>query len=134
MYKRQAAYYLEVLKRLKRKVASKRSAIKDDRKLHHDNASSHTANLVTDYLARVRLSVVPQPPYSPDLSPSDFFLFPRLKRALKGKHWDSIQDIQQNVGAALKDIPKEVYEDAFRAWKTRLQKCIDAGGAYFEDY
>lgn len=129
-----AAYYLEVLKRLKRKVTSKRSAIKDDWKLHHDNAPSHTAFLVTNYLARIHLGVVPQPPYSPDLSPPDFFLFPRLKRALKGKRWDSIEDIQENVVAALKDIPKEAYEDAFRAWKTRLQKCIDAGGAYFEDY
>lgn len=69
----------EALKRLKRSVARKRRDIKDSWKLHHDNAPSHTAFIVTDYLVRVNVPVVPQPPYSPDLSPPDFFLFPSLK-------------------------------------------------------
>ena len=129
-----AAYYQEVLKRLKRSVARKRRDIKDSWKLHHDNAPSHTAYIVTDYLVRVNVPVVPQPPYSPDLSPPDFFLFPRLKSALKGKRFDSIEDIQANVKAALAEIPEQDFRVAFESWKSRLQKCIDAGGAYFEDY
>lgn len=129
-----AAYYQEVLKRLKRSVARKRRDIKDSWKLHHDNAPSHTAFIVTDYLVRVNVPVVPQPPYSPDLSPPDFFLFPRLKSALKGKRFDSIEDIQANVKAALAAIPEQAFGEAFESWKSRLQKCIDAGGAYFEDY
>jgi transposase len=33
----------------------------------------------------------PPPPYSPDLAPSDFFLFPRMKRDLKGKHFQNVE-------------------------------------------
>ncbi|XP_033229673.1 protein GVQW3-like [Belonocnema kinseyi] len=54
-----AKVYLEVLKRLKRRVARVRPDIKDNLRLHHDNAPSHTAFLVTDYLARCQTPVVP---------------------------------------------------------------------------
>ncbi|UYV78712.1 hypothetical protein LAZ67_16002510 [Cordylochernes scorpioides] len=74
-----------VLRRLKRRIARVRTDIKDTVKLHHDNATSHTAFIITNFLARSNTSVIPHPPYSPDLAPSDFFLFPRLKREMKGK-------------------------------------------------
>ncbi|XP_011866780.1 PREDICTED: uncharacterized protein LOC105561422 [Vollenhovia emeryi] len=66
--------------------------IKDTVKFHHDNAPSHTAFIVTNFLTWSNIPLVPQPPYSPDLAPCDFFLFPRLKRAerkalgVRGKH------------------------------------------------
>jgi len=78
--------------------------------------------------------VVPQPPYSPDLAPCDFFLFPRLKRELKGKHWESVENIHKHVTEILKDIPVEEFQHVFQAWQTRLRKCIDSGGEYFEEF
>lgn len=129
-----SAFYLEVLKRLKRRVARVRADIKDAIKLHHDNAPSHTAFIVANYLVRSNTPVVPQPPYSPDLAPCDFFLFPRLKRELKGKHWESVENIHKHVTRILKDIPVEEFQHAFQAWQTRLRKCIDAGGEYFEEF
>ena len=71
-----AALYLEVLKRLKRRVARVGPDIKDVFKLHHDNAPSHTAFNVTTYLTQGKTPVVPQPPCSPDLVPCDFFSSP----------------------------------------------------------
>jgi transposase len=44
--------------------------------LHHDNAPSHTCFVVTEYLTKNGIVTIPQPPYSPDLAPADFFLFP----------------------------------------------------------
>ncbi|UYV73896.1 hypothetical protein LAZ67_11001326 [Cordylochernes scorpioides] len=85
-----SAFYLEVLRRLKRRIARVRTDIKDTVKLHHDNATSHTAFIITNFLARSNTSVIPHPPYSPDLAPCDFFLFPRLKRDMKGKHWETV--------------------------------------------
>ncbi|UYV72492.1 hypothetical protein LAZ67_9003387 [Cordylochernes scorpioides] len=79
-----SAFYLEVLRRLKRRIARMRTDIKDTVKLHHDNATSHTAFIITNFLARSNTPVIPHPPYSPDLAPCDFFLFPRLKREMKG--------------------------------------------------
>ncbi|UYV77251.1 hypothetical protein LAZ67_15000235 [Cordylochernes scorpioides] len=85
-----SAFYLEVLRRLKRRIARVRTDIKDTVKLHHDNATSHTAFIITNnFLARSNTPVIPHPPYSPDLAPCDLFLFPRLKREMKGKHWET---------------------------------------------
>ncbi|UYV66066.1 hypothetical protein LAZ67_4000018 [Cordylochernes scorpioides] len=62
--------------RLKRRIARVRTDIKDTVKLHHDNATSQTAFIITNFLARSNTSVIPHPPYSPDLAPCDFFLLP----------------------------------------------------------
>ena len=50
--------------------------------LLHDNASSHKCEVVKSFLASEKVKVLNYPPYSPDLSPFDFFLFPRLKKML----------------------------------------------------
>jgi len=124
-------FYVEVLKRLRQRVNRVWPGMKDTWRLHHDNAPAHTAFIVNDYLAKSR---VPQPPYSPDVPPADFFLFPRIKSQLKGKHWGTVNNIQEATTRALRDLPVDVFQGVFLAWKTRLQKCIDAGGSYFEEF
>ena len=52
--------------------------------LLHDNASSHNSEVVKSFLASEKVKVLNHPPYSPDLSPCDFFLFPTLKKMLFG--------------------------------------------------
>jgi hypothetical protein len=52
--------------------------------LHHDNAPAHSTALVQAFLAKHIIQVC-QPPYSPDLAPCDFWLFPKLKSPLKGR-------------------------------------------------
>jgi hypothetical protein len=53
--------------------------------LHHDNAPSHISVLTQQLLAKHKMAVIPRPPYSPDLKPCDFFLFPKIKLKLKGR-------------------------------------------------
>ncbi|UYV73070.1 hypothetical protein LAZ67_10001736 [Cordylochernes scorpioides] len=60
-----SAFYLEVLKRLKRRIARVRTDIKDTVKLHHDNATSHTAFIITNFLARSNTSGPPPQPGQP---------------------------------------------------------------------
>ncbi|UYV74678.1 hypothetical protein LAZ67_12000508 [Cordylochernes scorpioides] len=129
-----SAFYLEVLRRLKRRIARVRTDIKDTVKLHHDNATSHTAFIIANFLARSNTTVIPHPPYSPDLAPCKFFLFPRLKREMKGKHWEAVENIQHHVTTFLRSIPIEEFQGAFQSCQTRLRKCIDAGGMYSEEY
>ncbi|UYV68491.1 MAN2B1 [Cordylochernes scorpioides] len=119
-----SAFYLEVLRRLKRRIARVRTDIKDTVKLHHDNATSHTAFIITNFLARSNTPVIPHLPYSPDLAPCDFFLFPRLKREMKGKHWETVESIQHHVTTFLRSIPVEELQGAFQAWQTRLRKYL----------
>jgi histone-lysine N-methyltransferase SETMAR len=99
---------LEVLKRLRKKVRRKRPELfaNNSRILHQDNAPAHTALSVREFLATKQITVLEHPAYSPDLVPSDFFLFPKIKEILKGRHFNDIDDIRSNTTAALKAIPQ----------------------------
>ncbi|CAG8856526.1 15121_t:CDS:1, partial [Gigaspora margarita] len=61
--------------------------------LHYDNATPHTAGIVTDYLKKERVKILLHPSYSSDLAPCDFFLFPRIKKELARKSFDSIENL-----------------------------------------
>ena len=78
-------YYLEVLKRLRAKVRRKRPKLfaSNSLILHHYNAPAHTALSVREFLVTKQITVLEHPAYSPDLAPSDFFLFPKIKEILK---------------------------------------------------
>ena len=77
--------------------------------MHHDNAPAHMALSVREFLATKQITVLEHPAYSPDLAPSDFFLFPKIKGILKGRHFDAIDDIRSNTTAALKAIPQNQF-------------------------
>src|SRR5215475_1605402 len=127
-------YYLEVMQRLHEAVKKKRpDAWRENRwMLQHDNAPAHSSFVVRDFLAKHATTVLPQPPYSPDLAPADFFLFPKLKSTLKGRRFESIEAIKTNSLAHLRSIPKTAFRKCFRTLKKRWQRCIQSRGEYFE--
>jgi len=77
-------------------------------------------------------TVVPQPPYSPDLAPVDFFLFLKLKFSLKGRRFQMVEEIEENSIWDLCAISQNTFQDAFQNWKKRWERCIKSGGEYFE--
>ena len=89
-------FYLEVLRHLRESVRRKQPEKWRDGDwiLHHDNAPAHTSHLVQQFLAKHGTAQLQQPPYSPDLAPCDFFLFPRLKKVLKGHRFEATEDIK----------------------------------------
>ena len=101
-------------------------------KLLHDNTPAHKSATVQEYLKESGLDVLDHPPYSPDLSPRDFWLFPRLKEMLAGHHFESRCGIGSAVYQCLQHIPKEDYRTAFRKWVDRCKMCVEADGTYFE--
>ena len=71
-------------------------------------------------------------PYSPDIAPADFYLFPKLKFSLKG-HWlDSIEDIHANTEKVLNTLKKENFQECFQKWKHCWSRCVQSQGDYFE--
>ncbi|UYV76948.1 hypothetical protein LAZ67_14002538 [Cordylochernes scorpioides] len=75
---------------------------------------------------------MPQPPYSPDLAPCDFFLFPKLKRPMKGRRYATLDEIKT---ASKEELKKNFFYDflkCFEDWKNRWHKCIISHGDYFE--
>lgn len=67
---------------------------------------------------------IPQPPYSPDIAPCDFWLFPNLKFRLKGERFASIEVIKANVLTKLRAIAKEGYQRCFQQLQIRWSKCV----------
>ncbi|CAF1395072.1 unnamed protein product [Adineta steineri] len=127
-----AIYYRdECLKELIKNLYKKRpSSTANHIKLHHDNARPHMNNIVFNYLQEEKIKVMAHPPYSPDLAPSDFWLFNYLKRSL-----DTCQDatsLAKMLSRELLSIPIHEYQKTFQKWIERMKLCIEHHGDYFE--
>ncbi|KAJ4442248.1 hypothetical protein ANN_12114 [Periplaneta americana] len=112
-------YYHDVLWRLRDAVRRKRPDMwmANNWHLHHDNAPAHSSQLIHTFLAKHGITTVRQPPYSVDLAPCDFWLFPKLKTPLKGSRFESREEIMRNATTELNTIPKEDFQRCFRQWK-----------------
>jgi histone-lysine N-methyltransferase SETMAR len=64
---------------------------------------------VREFLASKQITVLKHPPYSPDLAPSDFLTFPKIKETLRGRHFDDNDDIRSNTRASLKAISQSKF-------------------------
>ena len=71
-------------------------------------------------------------PHSPDLSPCDYFLFPKLKLPLKGHLFEDVQAIQGAVTSSLRATPQEDVQRSFQSLLDRTTRSVDAEGMYFE--
>ena len=95
---------------------------------HQDNTPIPNSILVTEYLIKMSIKTVPQPPYSPDLAPSDFGLFPKLR----GCRYETIEEMKEAVRKVIDTLTQEDFHGAFQKLLERYNKCIAAGGDYFE--
>ena len=100
--------------------------------LQQDNAPAHMAVSVTRYLACLGWTVIPHPPYSPDLAPCDFFLFSTMKKSLKGNRFATVQEVKTDSQEALNNIKFQHFQRCFTQWEQRLDKCIASNGECFE--
>ena len=107
--------YIGVLKLLRDAILPKRQELwrSGDCFFYHDNAPAHSALRTREFLAKHSITVLPHPPYSPDLAPCKFFLLPMLERPLKGR-FETIPETKANATKELKGIKKEVYSDCLR--------------------
>ena len=86
---------------------------------HHDGTPARASLLICRYLAKHQTSVVPHTPYSPDLAPADFFLFPKLKATLKRHSFQTIEEIQGNDIKELRAITESAFQESFQQWTKR---------------
>lgn len=100
--------------------------------LHHDNASSHTSHQTSDFLSTQHIELMGHPPYSPDLAPNDFFLFPSVKNKLRGQRFSTPEEAVDAFKTHVSEIPQTEWKNCYENWFKRMQKCIDHQGEYFE--
>ena len=95
---------------------------------HLDNAPVQNSILVTDYLTKMGLKTVTQPPYSLDVALCDFCLFPKLT----GCRYETIEEMKEAVTKVIDTLTEEDFHGAFQKFLERYNKCIAAGGDCFE--
>ena len=117
-------------------LRKKRSAFYANREsilLHHDNAPSHTSfqTLITITL-QLRAETLTHPPYSPDLPPCYFALFPRLKSERRGQSFKSVLELKTAVNQTIGSSPPDWYRSVFDLWVYTHEKCLKETREYFE--
>ena len=115
-----------------------RTILKDYLGLKHDAARLVPKDLnflqnLNHVKAKISTNIIEQQPYSPDMGPADFFLFPKLKLPLWGSRFQSIEDIKENSRRNLKkSIPENAFKKCFYIWIICWHKCIISKEAYFK--
>jgi histone-lysine N-methyltransferase SETMAR len=79
-------------------------------------------------LADNNMTVVPHPPYSPDLARSNFFLFPKLKMKLKGRRFQRVEAIQAESQAVLNTLRENDFQECFKNWQRPWDRCQASEG------
>ena len=123
--------FLQILGRFE--GALRRSRPRQRRYLHMDNASPHTSRDTQLHLLFTGMRTITHPPYSPDLAPSDFWLYPRIKKGLKGRRFATLDKLEEAVDVKIAGIASHEYQDCFtHKWPMRWVRCVFRDGDYFE--
>ena len=124
-------YYVEVLREFRKRFRRRKwpALFKSGQwYFHQDNAPVPKSPLVTDYLTKMGIKTLPQPPYSSDLPPCDFWLFPKLR----GCRYETIEEMKEAVTKVIDTLTQVDFDGAFQKLLERYNKCIAAGRDYFE--
>ena len=105
-------YYVEVVREFRKRFRRKRPVLFKSGQwhFHQDNAPVHNSILVTDYLTKMGIKSVPQPPQSPDLAPCDFCLFPKLRDC----RYEAIEERKEAVTKLIDTLTQEDFHVAFQ--------------------
>jgi len=126
-------YYADLLGRFDAELMRKRPHLAKKKVLfHHDNAPAHSSAIAITKLVELRYELLPHPPYSPDLAPCDFFLFPNMKKWLGGKRFTSNEQVIDQTEAYFEEFDKSYFLDGLKKLEHRWTKCIELRGDYVE--
>jgi hypothetical protein len=84
--------------------------------------------VIQGFLAKHKIPLISQAPYSPNMAPWNFWLLPKLKMPLKGTRFESRED----ATAQLDMIRQEAFQKCFQQWQDRWKKCVHYQLDYFE--
>ena len=126
-------YYADLLVRLRESIKEKRRGkIRRGVLLQQDNAPVHSSKVAMQSVRDCGFELLPHPPYSPDLAPSDFFLFSKLKKELRGQRYDDDDELMLAVEGFCKGHDSAFYREGLEALPRRWTKYIESKGDYVE--
>ena len=127
-------YFSSLLEMLKKKYYSSKKKKKiDEVYLHLDNAKVHTSMTTVAKAKELGFKILKHPSYSPDIAPSDFFLFGYIKDQLKNTKFETVDELIEEIHKILSQITYEMRKSVFEHWVERLEEVITKEGGYIED-
>ncbi len=128
-------YYCEVLTDLREEVKkNRRGKLTRGVLLQQDNARPHTSVQTQATIRNLGFTVIPPPPYSPDLAPSDYWLFAAMKRPLRGRRYDNLQQLSSAVSKWVHDTPKDFFATGLGKLRERWTRCVQIRGEWVETH
>ncbi|XP_055911087.1 histone-lysine N-methyltransferase SETMAR-like [Eupeodes corollae] len=129
-----SSYYADQIRRLEEAIDEKRGGkLKAGVLFHQDNASPHKAAAdAIEAIQEMEFELLEHPPHSPDLSPSDYYLFRRVKEHLRGKRFDDDSEVMTTIEAFLEGQSKDFFSKGIMGLEKRWDKCIEVLGDYVE--
>lgn len=126
--------YANTIGRLKKAYIEKRGQNKwdDGVFLLHDNAPCHTSKIAKEKIRSTGFIELYHPPYSPDLAPSDYFLFPKLKNYMRGRKYNSDEQVRKSAIGWLGHRDPSFFSRGISALEARWNKCVRVKGEYIE--
>ncbi|KAG5315309.1 MOS1T transposase, partial [Pseudoatta argentina] len=100
--------------------------------LLHDNARPHVAKPVKTYLETLKWEVLPHPPYSPDIAPSDFHLFRSMARGLADRRFHSYEEAQKWIDSWIVSKDMSFFRRGIHVLPERWEKVASSDGQYFK--
>ena len=98
----------------------------------HDNAPAHRVLATQKKLVYLGFQCLDHPPFPPDLAPSDYHMFPGLKKQLKGRYFSSDAEVITAAETWLDGQPSEFFLSGLQKLEQGAMKCIDLRGEYVE--
>lgn len=125
--------YVKTLDKLKQRFRRLgRHVNPQDVLIQHDNARPHTSLRTCEHIAKLGWIVLPHPPYSPDLAPSDFHLFGPMKNFIRGRRFADDEEVIHEVTTWLRRQSKDFYRQGIHALVSRWKKAVELEGDYVE--
>lgn len=100
--------------------------------LQHENTESHNDESVKEYLETLQWEVLPHPPFSPDVAPSDYHLFRAMTRDLAEQHFTCYDDVKSWVDSWIASKDDQFFVDGINELPERWTKVVASNGQYFE--
>ncbi|GFY02127.1 histone-lysine N-methyltransferase SETMAR [Trichonephila clavipes] len=124
--------YCHQLDKLNDALQQKRSELINGKGVafHQDNARPHTSLVTRQKLLQLEWDTMPHPPYSPDLAPSDYYLFRSLQNFLDGKTFTSNEKVENHLDQFFASKDQKFYERGIMLLLERWQKLLDQNGQY----